>query len=157
MKLVKVIFFILTSVILFLPRVQASQQKCINGASFNGVTITGAWARVSTGRNSAVFCRLFLSKPAHKAISLIRAESPVAQTIELHTHIKEGDIFRMRPIQEILLPLHQEVLLKSGGLHIMLINLHQTLKEGDSISLTLHFSDQSHCTINVPVMIRAPG
>lgn len=153
MKLTKLIFLIL----LLLPNLQASQQKCMNGSSFNGVTITGAWARTSTGRNSAVFCRLFLSKPAHKAISFIRAESPVAQVVELHTHIKEGDVFRMRPIQEILLPLHQEVLLKSGGLHIMLINLHQSLKEGSSIPLTLHFSDQSRCTINVPVMTRAPG
>jgi hypothetical protein len=43
------------------------------------------------------------------------------------------------------------VTLQPGGLHVMLMGLSQDLKEGNAITLTLHFDDGSSQGLTVPV------
>lgn len=86
---------------------------------------------------------------------LIGAASPVAAKAELHTHIKEGDIMRMRPVAEIDVAAGKATVLQPGGLHVMLIGLKAPLKEGTTFPLTLTFKRAGSMTVDVDV--RAPG
>ena len=71
---------------------------------------------------------------------LIRVTGSLAQTIELHEHIKQDDVMQMRPVDSIALPARKPVHLQPGGLHIMLINLKQPVTAGEKHELTLHFA-----------------
>lgn len=86
-------------------------------------------------RNSAAFMRIL--NPGDQPRALVGAESPVARVVELHTHRMEDGVMKMRRVERIDLPAQGETALKPGGLHLMLIDLKQPLKQGDSVDLRI--------------------
>jgi copper(I)-binding protein len=57
----------------------------------------------------------------------------------------------MRQIEAIDVPAGGSVSLQPGGLHVILINLKQPLKQGEAFPLTLTFAKGGTLTIEVPV------
>jgi hypothetical protein len=84
----------------------------------------------------------------HKIIS---ASSPAAKTVELHTHMHENGMMKMRQVPNINIPAGGDALLKPGGLHIMLIGLTQELKKDVPVSVTIKFEDGSVKALSLPV------
>lgn len=74
---------------------------------------------------------------------LIKAESPVANIVELHTHINENGVMKMREVTAIEIKAGGQTELKPGSYHVMLIDLKQPLKEGEQVPITLKFDDGS--------------
>ena len=74
---------------------------------------------------------------------LVAASTPIAGAVELHMHVKDGEMMRMRQIPHIHLPAEKQVSLQPGGLHIMLFDLKRTLEPGETVPLTLIFEDDS--------------
>jgi hypothetical protein len=99
--------------------------------------------------NSAAFMTLTNASAARRA--LVSAASPAAKTVELHTHVKEGGMMRMRKVERIEIPAGQTVTLAPGGLHVMLIGLNEELKPGANLDLTLSFDDGSEAKVQSPV------
>ncbi|WP_293267784.1 copper chaperone PCu(A)C [Neptunomonas sp.] len=115
------------------------------------VHIDGAYARaVPPGQmNSATFMQI--TNDDEKGLSLVSATSDAAKNVELHTHIQDNGVMRMRQINEIKLPSDQKVTLQPGGMHIMMIGLTRNLHAGEHINLSLTFSDGSQKSLQVPV------
>jgi hypothetical protein len=86
---------------------------------------------------------------------LVAARSPVAGVMELHTHIREGDVMRMRPVPAIELPAGQSVTLAPGGLHLMLIGLTQALNQGGRVPVTLVFERAGE--VEVQLVVESAG
>jgi periplasmic copper chaperone A len=116
----------------------------------NDLMIDGAFVRpaLKNQRNTALFMQI--SNHGRDA-ELVAASSEAAKIIELHTHINDNGVMRMRKIEKIDLPEGQDVLLKPGGLHVMFIGLNRDLKIGGSVDVTLEFSDGSKKFLSVPV------
>lgn len=126
--------------------------------SKDGVHAMEVWARPSIGEtgNSAAYMRLMNGGKADDALVEVRGD--VAKAIELHEHIRDGDIMRMRRVEDgITLAAGQEVALKPGGYHVMLIGLAKPLKEGDSFPLTLVFKSGSEVGVDVKVQMKGPS
>lgn len=102
--------------------------------------------------NSAAFMQL---SNHGTDIALTGARTDAAQVVELHTHTQDEGVMRMRRIDQIEVPAHHSVTLQPGGLHIMLIGLERPLMEGETVGMTLEYSDGSEQTISLP--IRKPG
>jgi copper(I)-binding protein/predicted peroxiredoxin len=88
------------------------------------------------------------------ADKLVAAKSDVSEVAELHDHtMDENGVMRMRPVPEgyIEIPANGSVELKSGGLHVMLINLHDSLNAGETFPLTLKFEEFGEVVIEVPI------
>ncbi|WP_294947581.1 copper chaperone PCu(A)C [Sulfurivirga sp.] len=83
--------------------------------------------------------------------ALVGAESDVAEITELHTHVHENGMMKMRPVARIPVPAKGKTQLKPGGYHIMLIRLKHPLKPGDKVHLTLRFADGSTRAVTAPV------
>jgi len=99
--------------------------------------------------NSAVF--MTLENRSDQDQVLVAAESDVSEIVELHTHIEEGGMMRMRQVEKIEVPANETVTLQPGGLHVMLIGLQQALEPGQTIDLTLVFEDGSRMPVQAPV------
>ncbi|HUX63341.1 copper chaperone PCu(A)C [Sulfuricella sp.] len=99
--------------------------------------------------NSGAF--MVLKNADSKDHKLVKAESPVAKAVELHTHTNEGGVMKMRPVKDIEIKSKGEAVLKPGSLHVMLIGLKQDLKEGDNVAITLTFEDGSSKKVEAPV------
>lgn len=114
------------------------------------MTVQDPWARATVGAGAgAAFLSLKNSGPADD--HLVGAAAPVAKLAELHTHIKEGDVMRMRQIEEIDVPAGGTTTLQPGGLHVMLIGLKAPLAAGASFPLTLSFAKAGDVTVEVEV------
>ena len=151
MKKLPYIMFALFS-LLFSSHLQANSQAS------DEVTITDPYVRaVPPGQKiSAAF--LQLDNASDTMQSIVSASSPAAGVVELHTHIHDNGMMKMRRIEKIDIPAKGQTVLKPGGLHIMLINLKNNLKPGQEVSVTLKFSDGSEKTFTAPVRkIQMPG
>lgn len=83
--------------------------------------------------------------------TLIGAEADISKKVELHTHIKDGDVMRMRPVASIAVPAGGGAELKTGGDHIMFIGLTRPLAEGEIIPVTLVFEKAGKKVVDMPV------
>lgn len=104
-----------------------------------GVTVVEPWARATPGGAKVGAAYMELKAGAAGADKLVSASSGVAEAVELHTHVMDGGVARMRRVDGIPVPANGSVALKPGGYHIMLINLKQQLKAGEKVKLTLKF------------------
>ncbi len=114
------------------------------------VSVEQPWARASVGKNGATF--LTMVNKGNSDDRLVAAKADVSNRVELHTHIMEGNIMRMRQVEAIPVPAGKTVMLKPGGLHVMMIGLNKKLEEGQSFPLTLVFEKAGEVTVTVPIM-----
>jgi copper(I)-binding protein len=71
----------------------------------------------------------------------------------------ENGNMKMRTVEFIALPAGKEVDLAKSGNHLMLLNLKQPLKAGDSIplALTIEFADKHKTTVDIKAEIMRQG
>jgi copper(I)-binding protein len=69
----------------------------------------------------------------------------------------DGGMMKMRAIPQIALPAGKPVTLGPGGYHVMLMDLAQPLKEGETVPVTLTFADKDgrRTTQDVKAPVRA--
>lgn len=104
-----------------------------------GVSVIHPWVRATPGGSSISAAFLEIKSADGVSDRLVGAKSTVAGRVELHTHIHEGDIMKMRRVDSIAVPPGTSVVLKPSGDHVMLFDLKGPLKEGDPFKLTLVF------------------
>ena len=123
------------------------------------IKVEGAWARATVQGQKA--SGAFMSLTAKEATQLVGVSSPVAGVAEVHEMKMDGDIMRMRAAPAVDLPAGKKVDLKSGGYHVMLMDLKAPLALGSSVPVTLLFKDakgvESKVELKVPVSATAPG
>jgi copper(I)-binding protein len=68
----------------------------------------------------------------------------------------QDNVMRMRQVPAVELPAGKAVDLKPGGYHVMLMDLKQPVKEGDTVPLTLVFEgkDGQRETVEVKAPVR---
>lgn len=83
---------------------------------------------------------------------LIEATTPVALGVELHvTEIADG-YATMQELETVPLPAGQTTRLRPGGLHLMMVVPDETVVEGGTFELTLHFERSEDVTVPVEVV-----
>jgi len=87
------------------------------------------------------------SSPDH----LIRATSPLAARVEMHVHLHDGDVMRMRQVKGYDLPAKGSLELKPGIAHLMFVDIKQPFKEGEKIPVTLRFERAGEVTVTFTV------
>jgi copper(I)-binding protein len=120
-------------------------------AGAGAIAVEKAWARASAGQapNGAAF--LTIRNTGAQADQLVAASADVSTKTELHTHIKEGEVMKMRPVDAIAVPAGGAVELKPGGDHVMFMGLTRQLKQGESFPLTLKFAHAGEVKVTVEV------
>ena len=83
---------------------------------------------------------------------LIEARSDIARKVELHTHIFENGVAKMREVEGgIPLPAGETVSLERGGLHVMFMGLTRPMNDGETFPLTLVFESGAELQLDVAV------
>ncbi len=106
-------------------------------------------------KNSAAYLTLVNHGDGDRA--LVGARTPVARKAELHTHINDDGVMRMRQVERIHVPAGGTTRLEPGGLHMMLFGLTRGLTAGDDVELELHFEDGSTADVVAAVRKRGGG
>lgn len=119
-----------------------------------GITVDNAWGRATApGQDNG---SIQLSITSKKAAKLVAIASPAAGAVEIHSMTHENGKMKMRAVESIALPAGKTVDLGKSGNHVMLLNLKQPLKAGDSVPLTLtiEFADKHGATVDAKAEIR---
>jgi len=134
------------------PDVHAAAAQQTESLSRGPVRTEGAWARATPPGAKVGGAFLTLLNTGDVPDRLVSASSGIAERVELHTHIKDGDVMRMREVEGgIPLPPGETVKLQPGGFHIMLLGLKQGLAAGSRFPLTLTFEKAGSVQVDVPV------
>lgn len=114
-----------------------------------------AWARATAGMSKVGAAYLTVFNDGEEMDRLMAAASPVAAKVELHTVAMEGGVMTMRPVEGVEVHPGEPVVLRPGGIHIMLMGLKQPLKEGETIPLQLAFEHGG--VVEVVVAVQKAG
>lgn len=133
----------------------------LSGAVFAGaadfVVVQEPYVRLAPPNAQASGAFMVLKNGSDREIKLVKAENPASKFTELHTHINDNGVMRMRQVPDIVIPAKGEAVLKPGGLHVMLINMKAPLSEGQVVPFTLTFDDGSSKQVEVKVMKMMPA
>ncbi len=120
-------------------------------AAATGITVTDAWARTSAMVDRAGAAYMVLHNGGTTADKLLSASSPAAATVEIHETTMVDGMMGMAPIEALEVPAGGQAELAPGGYHIMLIDLTQELKAGDTVELTLTFEQAGEVKVSAEV------
>ena len=136
------LIFLLATTVTFAQHYEAGQ-----------IHILSPWARAlpPTSPNGAVY--LTLTNHGAHPDKLLGASADIAEHVEVHSHILEDGMMKMRRVESVDLPPHKEVLFAPSGHHIMLIGLKQPLAAGDRFSLLLTFEQTEQALVEVVVQM----
>lgn len=118
------------------------------------VTVNDPWVRatVPTQKVTGAFMQIVAQKEAR----LVGVNSPVAGSAEIHLSSMQDGIMKMREMKALDLPAGKAVDLKPGSYHLMLMDLKQPIKEGDSvlISLVIEYGNKKRETLSLMLPAR---
>lgn len=89
--------------------------------------------------------------------SLDAVTADVANSGMLMREQASGGSEQMLPVPALTIPAHGQASLSPGNYHVMLIGLHNSPKQGDTVRVTLHFAHAGQVTLDVPVATYAQG
>ena len=102
------------------------------------VQIEKPWTR-ATAPGAQVAGGYMLIRNQGAADKLVSASSPASAKVELHVHLNDNGVMKMREVPGYDVPAKGSFELKPGGAHLMFMNLKAPLKEGDKVPVMLKF------------------
>lgn len=113
-----------------------------------------AWVRAvpPVATNTAAY--MMLHNYSQQDDRIIGVESPVAAAAELHSSDMSGGTMKMKKLDNLTVPAKGYVMFEPASHHIMLINLKQPLKVGDTVPVTLVF--EHHGRIDMQLSVSEP-
>jgi hypothetical protein len=125
-------------------------------AASSSIALTDPWSRETAEGQNAGGAFMTIANTGTAADRLTGGSSPVAGRVEIHTMTMEGEIMKMRQLEDGLeIPAGGEVTLKPGSFHVMLMDLKQPLKAGEQVPLSLTFAGAG--TVATTLEVRAAG
>lgn len=120
-------------------------------AKESSITLKGFWARPAGKTIPSAAYGVIINK-GDRTDTLLEATSAQAARVELHETVRgTGGLMQMRKVERIVIPARDSLVLRPGGTHIMLYELHQGLRPGDTLELRLHFAQAGWQQVACPV------
>ena len=119
------------------------------------VLVSAAWIAQAPPGTDVAAAYFTLRNQGTSPDALIGVDSPIASGAMLHQSLESGGQVRMRPVERLALPPGQRIVLRPGGLHVMLHGVHGTLQIGQRVPLVLHLA--SGATLHVLAQVRPIG
>ena len=125
-----------------------------SSAAVEGVVVTDAWVRATTGSQDPSMTAAFMSiQNGGPEVALTGAETDAAGRTEIHEMVmgEAGAMVMQEKAGGLPLPTGAHEHLEPGGTHVMLMDLTRALAPGDEVDLTLRLSDGTTQELTVPV------
>ena len=111
----------------------------VSTSAWAEIQATQAWSRFTAPSVPTGVVFMQLNNTGSQADALVSVSSPVAKKAEIHNHINDKGVMRMRQVAKIDVPAGKSVTLQPGGFHVMLMGLKQPLKLNDTFPVTLKY------------------
>lgn len=128
---------------------QAHEEK------FEDLAISHPWSRATASNQKVGAVFMEIETKTGRPDRLIGASTPDAEKVEIHDHVRSGDVMRMRRIESLDIPAEGAAKLSPGGQHLMLIGLKAPLFEDTVFPMSLTFEKAG--TVEIEVIVEAAG
>ncbi|HIJ83642.1 MAG: uncharacterized protein HW380_602 [Magnetococcales bacterium] len=108
-----------------------------------GIRIENPWIRAVPPTVQTMAAYMGIENPGTASVTLVSVQSAVFQKAELHETVNTNGMATMVPHKNLVIDAGKKITLNPGGYHLMLITPQAPVREGDSVPLTLIFSDGS--------------
>ena len=125
--------------------------------STDEVAAHNAWVRATPPGATTSALYLTLNNPTDQAISLVSISSSISDRIEIHHTVTEEGMMKMRPLDNVDISSKSTVELAPNGIHGMLFDLTQPLKEGGELNFELNFASHPPITLVAPIQKGSPS
>jgi periplasmic copper chaperone A len=103
------------------------------------IQVERPWARATAPGAKVAGGYMVIRNQGGAADRLVGAASAAAARVELHVHIHEGGVIKMREVPGYDVPAKGSFELKPGGAHLMFMDIRHPFKEGDKVPVRLRF------------------
>lgn len=104
------------------------------------IQIEKPWARATAPGAKVAGGYMLIRNAGAAADRLLSASSPAAAKVELHVHVNDNGVMRMREVSGYDVPPKGAFELKPGGAHLMFMELKRPFREGDKLPMKLRFA-----------------
>jgi copper(I)-binding protein len=116
------------------------------------LTVTSPWTRATPGGAKIAGGYLRITNSGSSTDRFVGARSDATDHVEIHEMSMSDGVMKMRPLPNGLeIKPGETVELKSGGYHLMFMDLKQPLKQGDTLKSTLQFEKAGSLDVNFNV------
>ena len=136
---------------LALPFVFASAAQA---AGANAISVKDAWVRWLPGNLPAAGYATLVNASA-KPVDLVDISSNDYGDAMLHQTVSNGSSQKMVMVDKLTVPAHGQVAIAPGGYHVMLEDAKHKIAPGDTVHLTLKFSDGE--ALDTPFAVKSPA
>jgi copper(I)-binding protein len=116
------------------------------------LTVTSPWTRATPGGAKIAGGYLKITNNGTSADRFVGIKSEPTDHVEIHEMSMSDGVMKMRPLPNGLeIKPGETVELKSGGYHLMFMELKEPLKQGDTFKATLQFEKAGSLDVNFSV------
>lgn len=114
------------------------------------VKVTNAWIRPANKDGNTA---LYFQVNASKEDNLLKATCAKSDNVDLHKTVTDAatSTSSMEHLDKVMIPVGTTVEFAPTGLHVMLMNVKEDLKENDKVSVTLTFEHAGDITVDAIV------
>lgn len=103
------------------------------------VQIEKPWARATAPGAKVAGGYMVIRNAGATGDKLVSASSPAAAKVELHVHVNENGVMKMREVPAYDVPAKGSFELKPGGAHLMFMDIKRPFREGEKLPVKLKF------------------
>ena len=103
------------------------------------LAIEKPWARATAPGARVAGGYMVIRNTGAAADRLLSASSPASEKIEMHVHVNDHGVMKMREVPGYDVPEKGAFELKPGGAHLMFMDIKRPFKEGEKVPVKLKF------------------
>ena len=115
------------------------------------LSIENAWIPEAPPGASVMAGFMTIKNDSDQSIDIVAISSPAFKSVEMHLSKEVNGIAKMLPQKKLTIPAKQQLVLKSGSYHLMLIKPVKRLTDGQSANLKFSLSNKKTLDIKIPV------
>jgi periplasmic copper chaperone A len=127
----------------WLPSARAAAEPSAHAILEQHVAVEDAWIPQPPPGAQVAAAYFTVRNSGSTSVVLTEVESSLADAAMLHESLEHNGQAEMRPVERLTIAPGQRIVLRPGGLHVMLHGLHRPLAVGDRVPLTLRFASGS--------------
>ncbi len=116
-----------------------------------GIQVEGAWVRAAPPTVQVLAGYMTIKNTGKVGKTVIGAHSPQFAKVEFHETLMRNGMATMVARDSLVIDAGNQVVLAPGGYHMMLIAPQRMIRAGDTLDLTLHFSDRTAMAVKLEV------
>ncbi len=115
------------------------------------LAVMNAWVREALPGSTRNAGYMTLINVQHEVVNLVSVDTDDFDKAEIHTMSRVDGLMKMESVDQLAVPVGEQVILKPGGMHLMLIGPKKDYLKGDTVSMILNFASGHSQTVTVAV------